>query len=192
MWPPDDELLSLWQRVLSDFDHGSEFAAVVIEPLIDSLRRSCPHAQCDDIIMAANDAVMGLLRHAETFDPARGKLSTYLRMSARGDLRNLLKKESRHQRGRIPWEHVELTLPARNEDEPAETFADVPAVLAAIAALDGVERSAFELMRDGERDTAAFADALGLTELPDAEQATEVKRVKDRVKARLKRAGGMP
>ncbi len=57
-----------------------------------------------------------------------------------------------------------------------------------IAAFDDAERRAFELMRAGERRTAVFAAALGLTDRPPAGQADEVKRVKDKIMQRLRRA----
>ena len=48
----------------------------------------------------------------------------------------------------------------------------------------------WELMGEGERRTAVFARALGLEDRPPGEQEREVKRVKDRIKKRMQRAGG--
>ena len=62
----------------------------------------------------------------------------------------------------------------------------------AMKALPATDRRVFDLMFIGERDTAVFAYALGLTERPPGEQFDAVKRAKDRIKARLKRAGGDP
>jgi hypothetical protein len=49
-----------------------------------------------------------------------------------------------------------------------------------------------DLMREGEKRTVVFADAAGFSDLPPEEQAREVKRVKDRIKKRIQRAGGGP
>ena len=45
-------------------------------------------------------------------------------------------------------------------------------------------------MLAGERRTAVFAAAVGLSDRSLREQAQEVKRVKDRIKKRIERAGG--
>jgi hypothetical protein len=70
----------------------------------------------------------------------------------------------------------------------AEARARVPA--AVWAALSEVERRALELLLQGERRNEVFAQECGLAHLPKAERDREVKRLKDRVKARVKRAGG--
>jgi RNA polymerase sigma-70 factor (ECF subfamily) len=49
------------------------------------------------------------------------------------------------------------------------------------------EERAFRLWLEGERQTQAFADALGLGDLPPEEQQREVKRFKDRLIKRLRR-----
>jgi hypothetical protein len=51
------------------------------------------------------------------------------------------------------------------------------------------ERRVLALMLDGERSSAAYAQVLGITGLPAAEQEREVKRAKDRIKKRLEREG---
>lgn len=68
------------------------------------------------------------------------------------------------------------------------TLEEYPPLAAAVAELSDADRAVLALMREGERATAKFAAALGLAG-PPAEQAAEVKRVKDRIIARLKRAG---
>jgi hypothetical protein len=53
---------------------------------------------------------------------------------------------------------------------------------------DRGERRAFVLMLCGVRETSAYARALRISHLPWGEQCREVKRVKDRLKKRLRRA----
>lgn len=50
-----------------------------------------------------------------------------------------------------------------------------------------METRVLELILLGERATEVFAPVCGVADLPAAEQAAEVKCVKDRVKQRVKR-----
>ena len=51
------------------------------------------------------------------------------------------------------------------------------------------ERAVFSLMLDGERSTEVAAATMNIGHLAPAEQAREVKRVKDRIKKRIQRRG---
>src|SRR5204862_6197783 len=126
------------------------------------------------------------------YEPSRLPLPAFLRMIARRRLLNLRDKEKRHQAGRIPWATVELDLPDRKDSEGELAFAEHPRLREVIDSLSEADRRVFDLMLDGERDTAVFAAALGVSDRPSEEQFDVVKRAKDRNKARLKRAGGGP
>jgi hypothetical protein len=54
---------------------------------------------------------------------------------------------------------------------------------------DPTDQSLLELMMDGVRESAAYAAVMGLQGQPRDVQAREVKRAKDRIRARLKRGG---
>ena len=189
MWPPDDDLCNAWRRLVADPDTAGAFAELVLPPIEADLSRQFRKAGPHDITAAADWTVAAFLRKPAAYDPARGPLSAVLRLAARRDLINLIGSEGRHHDGRIPWDGVELAHPAGNTPEEGESLADHPELLAAVEGLDGADRLVLELMLDGERDTAVFAAALGLTDLSPDEQFEAVKRAKDRVKARLKRAG---
>lgn len=190
MWPTDDELLTLWQRLVADPDTAGAFATAVLPPLEAYLAGRFPRTHPDDVATAADETLLAFFHQASEYNPDRGRLAAFLRMAARRDLINLIDKERRHNRGRIPWEPVELTQPARNDGEEGERLADSPELRAAVEALPECDRHVLDLMLDGERDTAVFAAAMGLTDRPADVQADEVKRAKDRIKARLRRAGG--
>lgn len=190
MWPSDDELLAAWRRLVADPTANGPLAELVLKPLEADLARQFPHAHPDDRADAADTAVAAFLLNPTAFDPTRGPLPAFLRMAARRDLANLLDREARHKRGRIPWAGVESSHPARNEEVERLSFADFPELQAVIDALDETDRRVFDLMKDGERETAVFAAALEITDRPPDEQAAVVKRAKDRIKARLIRAGG--
>ena len=192
MWPADDTLVDAWAALVADPDTAAAFAELVLGPLTDALARREPLADEDDISTAAGDAVLAVLKRPELYDPARLPLHKYLQLIARRKLMTVWSAGKKHRAGRIPWDAVELDLPARNEeteDDDSPSF-DTPELQAVIAGLSVAERAVFDLLLTDERRTAAFAEALGIAGLPVPEQEAEVKRAKDRIKARLKRAAG--
>jgi DNA-directed RNA polymerase specialized sigma24 family protein len=188
---PDAEVGSDLLRRLRDGDPvaPSDFAAAYLDPLIAFLRATQRGVHEHALVTAAEDAVLSILRCPTVYVPSRSDLPTYLRMSALGDLRNLLERESRHHRQREDRDCVELPAEGGNDfpEDELPSF-DHPALAEVVAALAPVERQVFELMRSGERKTEAFAEVLGLDDRPTDVQAREVKRAKDRIKVRLKRA----
>src|SRR5262249_3709333 len=116
----------------------------------------------------------------------------YLRRSALGDLRNRRSRERKHHRLRVAMEEVADRPDAWKYLGREDDLEGGPAgALDELARhLDERERKVVGLMRAGVRGTAAFGRVLGLTGLPPEEQARAVKRVKDRIKKRLRRAGG--
>ena len=191
MWPTDEELLAAWRALLADSDSAGEFASLVLPPLVAALANRYPSADPDDVFTAASDAFLAFIRNPSRFDPAVAPLPAYLFVIARRRLLNRFEAGRRHREGRIPWDSVELEPPARNEleDDDSPSF-DAPELQPVIAAFSDEERRVFDLMRDGERRTEVFAAVLEIAVLPVDDQAAEVKRVKDRILARLKRAAG--
>jgi hypothetical protein len=155
------------------------------------LRTRFPYADPDHCNEAAETAILATVRGENHYDSMRLKLDVFLRMVATRDLQNLLHREARYKRLLIPLESVAEQPNRRNTtqrgDEP--TWED-PRLVAEMVAFDPPEQLAIELMRSGVRDTADFAEPLGLSHLPPLEQAAAVKRLKDRVKKRLSRAVG--
>lgn len=59
-----------------------------------------------------------------------------------------------------------------------------------LALLPGkLDRGILDLMMEGVRDTNTYAALMGLGQQPKEVQAREVKRAKDRIRARMKRGG---
>jgi hypothetical protein len=116
-------------------------------------------------------------------------------------LRNLLRRERRHGRGRTAWAGVELSPDAGKflgrSDDPslalrmAEEQQDVVGVISESVGpgLSETDRRALELIVQKERRTSVFAVLYGLEHLPAGEQRRAVKRHKDRLKKVLERAG---
>jgi hypothetical protein len=200
-FPSPDEGLRLHLRLLEqDPVAPADVCRAYIKPLADWLDGTFRLGDPDLAHTAAGDALLKYVQHPEAYDPRGASLAAYLRMAARGDLVNLLDKEGRHQRQRVPWKVVELDQEGGNlfgrEDEPSRQLERAEEAAAWQQFLRSVqegwtpaEQRALEFMLAGERSTAVFAAALGFGSLPAAEQEREVKRVKDRILARLKREG---
>jgi RNA polymerase sigma factor (sigma-70 family) len=195
---------ALHRRLLGgDVTASAELASTFLDGLIAWLVHendlSVPQELC---IEAAEDALISLVKSPASFDPARGKrLRSYLRMSAQGDLKNILRREGRRQREKS-LELVELSpqagkylavlddpsLPMEIEEESIRASKQV--VEPAREGLSEVESRALDLVLQGERKTIAFAEVLGISDWPAEQQQAEVKRVKDKLKKRIEREKG--
>jgi hypothetical protein len=201
LFPSAEDALSLHVR-LCDLDPvaSADLCSAFFKPLIHWLETICPKVDPHLRESAAVDTLIQYVKAPHAFRPECGSLPAYLRMAARGDLFNLLQREKRHQRHRVPWSVVELgeesgKISGRDE-EPSRRLEDNEEEerwqVLVQAVRDGCtdsERRVLDLMLAGERNTATFVAALGIPGLPAAEQEREVKRVKDRIKKRLEREG---
>jgi RNA polymerase sigma-70 factor (ECF subfamily) len=175
----------------------AELAEAYLDPLARWLQLRFPKEDPHLLQDAAIDAVLSLAERPHQYDPGRSSLATYLRMAARRDVLNALRSQRRRQRHQAPVEAVELEQRAGNSlldvvDDPAESIVRAEPLSAELATLlhetfDGPERQVVQLMLEGERRTAVYAQLLGLDRRPEIEQAREVKRVKDRLQKRLQR-----
>jgi RNA polymerase sigma-70 factor (ECF subfamily) len=180
---------------------SADLAESFLDPLAAWLIRMNRNIDSHLCEQAAEDAILALIKNPHSFQPNRSTLDAYLRMSAMGDLRNLLEREQRHRSRRATLEVVELHAVDRNElqesTDPALVFEREEKARAQLQlrrsevedlSLTQEEKNVLELMRRGERKTEAFAGELGIGHLSQDEQRREVKRVKDRVKRRIERA----
>jgi hypothetical protein len=173
----------------------SDLAATYLAPLVGWLRQTFPRD--DDALLEtiADDLVLDLAEYPERYDPDRLPLERYLRMAARGDLKNAQDAVRRRAARWTSLEGVELLPSARNSrwadtTDLAGRVADAlddERLAAMLAHLVGRDREVVELMLDGERRTTEFATILGLQDRPLDEQVREVKRAKDRLKKKMQR-----
>jgi hypothetical protein len=188
-WPEADELAALYAGLVVGAPLApSDLAGAVLDPLVAHLRYRFPGADEHDYHSAAADAVVSLIRSPAVYNPARRGLRGFLQMAAEQDFRNLRDVQRKHHTNRESSEYVELAADVRNNPADGDSPFDDPPLAVEIGSFAADERAVFELMRDGERDTSVFAAALGIGHLSPDEQTSIVKRVKDRIKARLKRA----
>lgn len=201
-WPTPEAECDLHRRLLEgDPVATADIALAFLGPLIHWLH--CRNRISDDHVyqQAAADAIIALLKNPRSYQPASGKsLNAYLQMSASGDLKNILNSEQRRTTGRNSLEAVELSPDAGkylgSEDDPSrilELSDEVEFVNETILAtvrigLMAEELAGLDLYLTGETETKAFAAALKIGPLPDGEDESVVKRFKDKMKARIKRA----
>jgi RNA polymerase sigma-70 factor (ECF subfamily) len=204
---PDDSFpspqlgLALHLRLCADDPVATaDLCRAYLVPLTAWLEAKGPRCDSHLAQTAVGEALMTYAQRPRAYDPARGDLAAYLRMAARGDLLNLLRKERRHHRDRISLAAVEDGEDSGNlsgrEPEPLAHLeqgeqADAGrAVVRAVAErCSEEEKRVLDLLVAGERSTAVFAAGLGKEHLPATEQEREVKRVKDRLIKRLEREG---
>ena len=181
-------------RVASD-----ELAEFVLPEVADRLGRQWPTlAGSDAVHDAAVEVFVAYLREPERYDPSRSNLVSWLQMQAHGDLTNDYRspKRSFHQRRvALLREGVEGEDFARNlhlvksDDYPSDV--ERGALDDALTALDDDrDRRLLALLLDGDTSTETAAVVLGISHLPLDEQRNEVKKNKDRIKAKVKRRLG--
>ena len=137
----------------------------------------------------------------KSYSPDRQVLEAYLRMSARGDLRNLIEKERRYNSGRVSWKSVEVSpdagkylgrkddpsLPMQLAEEERSVRNSIPETIR--KKLSATDLRGMELILRKERRSEVFAELYGLLHLRAKEQTQQVKRIKDRLKKMMIRAG---
>lgn len=189
-WPEQDTLLALVRLLPDDPAAPAEFLAAVYVPLVRDVQAVRRSEDPDGIADVVNDLLLGFVKRPEQYRSDRMSVRSYLLMAARGDVLNARAKERRRKAHEIPLESVAEPAAGGNEEGEGDVRACLadPGVAAVIADFDAVERAVWELMLAGNRSTAACAAVLGVTDRPVPEQEREVKRVKDRVKTRLRRA----
>lgn len=176
----------------------------VLKPLVRRVRRSVAGTDEAQVRSACCQTLAKYLRSPETYEPERGALLAWLALDARGDVLNEL-ASARARRETVDVATVELRGATRNvfteaaqlrpvEEEAldrADPYDLPPDSLATIrehaAAFSPEEIAVIEQMGEGVRETAAYAEVLGIAHLPARDQQAAVKREKDRLTRRLER-----
>ncbi len=183
----------LHERLLGgDVTAPAEIAERFAPALVTHLQRRFPNLYDPHLVeTAADDALLDYLRRPQQFDPRRLSLSAYLGMAARGDLLNAL-RERRAEARRVALDDPAMDIELERLDEVSveEQVARLASPLwRRLHALlpDPADHEIVLLMMEGERSTAAYAEVLGLSQHPAADQADHVKRHKDRLRKFLGR-----
>ena len=191
----EDEL-ALHKRLVDGDDTASaDIANIFFDGLVEWLIQINRSTVAEELcIQAAEDAWIALIKNPASFNPGREKrLGEYLRMSAQGDLRNLLQKEGRQRKKSL--EVVQLSDDdgkyLETDDDPSLPIQIQEAAEQSDGHVDdGLsenELRVLALMRGGEKKTSVFAEALGISDWDKKEKAAEVQRVKNKIRKRISR-----
>ncbi len=193
---PQAELIGLHNRLLSYDPVATEEIFNIVAPELERhLRLRFPSlaagADPDIYVSAVYEALTDYFKNPGKYDSSKSGLVTYLRLAARRDMQNLLRKESRHVTGRISLESVEFSRSDGNDisERVAEDLDLQHLVEDLTQGMTSEERAVFSLMLEGERSTEAAAEAMGIGHLPPEDRARDVKRMKDKIKKRIQRRG---
>lgn len=190
----DPWLEQIHKRLLAaDPTASAELAERVLGLLAGKLQHLYSEVQDPHLVPdAVTDAVFGYIKNPQQFDPTKRGLMGFLLMAAEGDLKNSLAKRRRREHREVDLANVELEgLSGKGIARAVDTVSAIEAArlrqeLIAIFATP-TDQQIVELILDGERSTEAYVRVLGLEGCSPAEQRSEVKRQKDRIKKRLER-----
>jgi DNA-directed RNA polymerase specialized sigma24 family protein len=176
--------------VAGDVTASSDLFRIVHGALTAALRKRVGTLMSwDDAADVATDAIVEYTKSPQKFDPSRSGLFGYLLLIARGDALNLVRDagNARKNLARV----VELaTADGNTFEEAPDVRLDADRILrdhhTELIRDDGDE-AVLRLYLQGEKETAAYAEALGLSGLSASEQQKVVKGWKDRIEQRLKR-----
>jgi RNA polymerase sigma factor (sigma-70 family) len=157
--------------------------------VIARLTRAFPGAPKEAVYDCFVQALLQISRKPQRFDPARASWPAFLFGAARRVLGKHLRAEQRRrqrEQKKTDWRVTEGTSAGRSLLEALADRDEAARARAAIARTDE-ECRVFDLWLLGETDLDAFAQALGITDLPAAEQEACVRRVLARLRQRLHR-----
>ncbi|MBN1121839.1 MAG: sigma-70 family RNA polymerase sigma factor [Anaerolineae bacterium] len=194
--------LAFHRRIVSnDPTAFAELCEIALPHLITFLEQAFPGQDAHQRETIAIDILLDYRRRTDQFDPKRLSLFAYLRMAAKYDMLNLIRKNQRRERHLEPidGEFVELSESDGNQyrreetlQEWVEQYTDLSLreiFVEVETQLEDPEAQVLVMMLERVRSTAEYAEVLGITQLDETSQRREVKRVKDRIMKRLERLG---
>jgi RNA polymerase sigma-70 factor (ECF subfamily) len=210
----DPELSREWQkrqheRILrGDPVAFSELCEWVLPQLVSFLRAQFPHCEVHLHEMIAIDCLLSYRERPRQFDPGRLALLAYLRMAARRDMLNEIDKNRRREKHLLSLDdpvtqsRILSTNHLIHDEEPLSeqmqlddwlrqhTELTSQEILESLdAEFDPVDQAVLLLMFEGVRETARYAETMGIRHQDELSQRREVKRAKDRLVKRLQRFG---
>ncbi len=190
------------QRILQkDVTAFAEISEHALPHLVHFLEQQFPNQDVHQYEAVAIDSLMTYQAMPEKFNPEKLSLFAYLRMAARGDMLNAIDKEKRHNQRMYPIDDpsyqeqlpsLDLLTQTGELEEWLETHTQLSRaeLLQKLDEdLDKTDKEILLLMLEGVRDSAQYAEVMGVSHLPLSEQRQAVKRAKDRLQKRLQRFG---
>ncbi len=181
------------QLLAGDPTAQAEIACRLFVRIREDLKRKYPSDRFDELVNhAAGEALHNYFQRPEQYDPQKAELTTYLRMSAFGDLKNALRTERNLQeKFRTGVEPAQVFGKEQTREEDPLSALQAKELREDIRKLFPEKRDwqMAELIIDQEHRTEPFAEILGIADWSVDEQRSEVKRHKDRIKQKLRRYG---
>jgi len=190
-WPTEAEAYRLATDLISGVATApGEIFSAFLDPITQFLTQRFRFADSQQHETAAADAIIAVVQSPNRYDPNKLPFAKFLRMVASRKMMNLVAKEARHRK-KISLASVAEPADYRNHspNDNALSWED-PRLVAEMTAFNPTESAVLEMMRRGYRNTADFSTIPELAGVEPNELAKLVKRWKDRIKARLKRAVG--
>jgi len=195
--PTAGELLALHEALVDGGD--PTVPARLAKLLLPALERRFRNVSGPDVHTVESLIGLSVARYLSDpgrYQPDRGPLLAFLWQDVRGDVRNEWTAQYTRRGRETPTdEGLEVVPSDRNlslEEEALDAvdpFDAAPDLVRAarqeIERFGPQDRKLLALITEGVRETALYAEALGITHLPVTVQRAEVKRHKDRLKARL-------
>lgn len=189
------EEFELHRRLLAG---DSKLSAVVadkfFEPLARAIQTSFAKTHEHTVQSVAADAILEYILRPQRYDPEKRALLAYLYMDARGNLLNILQREKRREQ-LMQNENFDEAVENQSVHGNKEKMGDQILIDQELnekldkVIPDPIERKVLALMMDGEHRTKVFVEVMGIQHLHNEDQCADVKRMKDRIKARLRRYG---
>lgn len=195
--PDHGELLRLHAELCAGEDPTvpARLAELLLPALLRRFRNVAvadPHA----VNSLVGLSIARYLRDPARYHPEQGPLLAFLWRDVEGDRKNELASRASRRTRETPASHViDFERADRNlvmEEEildALDPFDLSPERLDAaqreLASFSDQDRELLMLMSDSVRETVAYSEILGITHLPTETQQRQVKRHKDRLKARL-------
>jgi DNA-directed RNA polymerase specialized sigma24 family protein len=164
--------------------------SLAFKPLRRAIRQAALTADDDHVTDACTDAIVAYLRRPSAFDPGKSSLWTFLFTIAIRRLADRRRAARRLEPSAQRTTDFELLAsPTNNKIGEDHLLAhQIDGKYVTEIAHDAKELKVLELMCCEVRETEQYAEALGL-DVGDPATAREVKRVKDKLKARLRKIG---
>lgn len=195
-------LNGLHTRILAgDVTANSEMAEIVLPILTKRLSRIFPAIYDEHLIdTAITDALLNYFDKPAQFQEKKKSLLSYLLMSARGDLLNIIKprkldvnssqiNEDVEFGDSYSEENIEGLVVIAEDDVEAEALSRISTVYPRLDELfsEPKDRELVKMMMNGIRETEEYAKVLGIEHLNSSQQRDVVKRHKDRIKKTITR-----
>lgn len=144
------------------------------------LKSLIPEVEDELLTDATTDALMNYFLHPERFDPSKRSLPSYLVMSAKGDLLNIIEKRDNRRRREIVGNDGELETNGRNDlyEEDTELWDEIRRNFSA------EDLAAIRMMSGGVKSYEEYARIWGI----DCSNVLDMRREVKRRKTQLKRA----